>query len=92
MAPWHVADRPAFAHRGVLVDTARHFLPMDTLLRQIDALAYNKMNTLHWHAVDADSFPLELAAFPELAEKGAFSPKGRYSVAQQEQIVEYARQ
>ena len=59
---------------------------------QIDALAYNKMNTLHWHAVDADSFPLELEAFPQLATKGAFAPKATYSVAEQEQIVEYARQ
>ena len=92
MAPWAIADRPRFPYRGALIDTARHFLSVPALLRQIDALAYNKMNTLHWHAVDADSFPLELAAFPELAEKGAFAPKGRYSVAQQEQIIEYARQ
>jgi hexosaminidase len=45
------------------------------------------MNTLHWHAVDADSFPLEMAQFPELAEKGAFSSKGHYTIAQQRDVV-----
>ncbi len=73
-------------------DTARHFLPVPTLLRQIDALAYNKMNTLHWHAVDADSFPLQMDAFPQLAAKGAFTPRATYSVSEQKEIVHYARQ
>ena len=92
MAPWEITDAPAFPYRGALIDTARHFLPLPTLLRQIDALAFNKMNTLHWHAVDADSFPLEMTAFPELAQKGAFAPQGVYTVRQQEEVVEYARQ
>lgn len=90
-APWHIEDRPAFPHRGVLIDTARHFLPVPTLLRQIDALAMNKMNTLHWHAVDSQSFPLAMEAFPELAKQGAFGLEGIYSVADQRAVVAYAR-
>ena len=94
-APWHIADRPQFAHRGLMIDTARHWLPVRAIKRQIDALAATKMNTLHWHATDAASFPLELQTFPRLAAAGAFSlgaaHRMTYSVAEQEEIVEHAR-
>ena len=49
---------------------------MPTILRQIDALAINKMSVLHWHAVDGDSFTLAMESFPGLASKGAYSPRG----------------
>jgi hexosaminidase len=112
MAPWNITDMPTFPHRGVMIDTARHFLSVPTIFRQIDALSYNKMNTLHWHAVDADSFPIISAAYPNLATLGSYSSSivgpsptqsnsvsvadstvsvGMYSVAEQEEIVEYAR-
>jgi len=100
--PWNISDKPAFPHRGVMIDSARHWLSVPTILRQIDALAYNKMNTLHWHAVDADSFPIQSDTFPKLATTGSYSSSivgskstrptvGIYSVADQLQIVEYAR-
>jgi hexosaminidase len=43
-----VADFPRFAHRGALIDTARHFLPVVVLQTLIDAMAYTKLNVLHW--------------------------------------------
>lgn len=60
-------------HRGVMIDTARHFLPVSTILRTIDALQYNKMNVLHWHITDDESFPLEMFSDPEITNTGAFS-------------------
>ena len=100
--PWNISDKPAFPHRGVMIDSARHWLSVPTILRQIDALAFSKMNTLHWHAVDADSFPLQSDTFPKLATAGSYSSSilgaksqrpavGIYSIADQLQIVEYAR-
>jgi hypothetical protein len=51
--PLFVSDAPRFSHRGLLVDTSRHFLPVEALQAAIDALVYSKLNVLHWHMVDA---------------------------------------
>ena len=69
-APVYVDDAPRFQYRGLLVDTARHFLPVPHLLHVIDSLAYSKLNLLHWHIVDSQSFPCGSDVYPQLAEKG----------------------
>jgi hexosaminidase len=76
----------------VASQTARHFLPVETLKRQIDAMSFNKMNTMHWHVTDAESMPIQSQRFPMLHEKGAFGPKAFYSTAQIEELVTYAAQ
>ncbi|GIQ86874.1 beta-hexosaminidase, partial [Kipferlia bialata] len=48
-----VTDAPRFPWRGLMVDTARHFLSISAMKRQIDAVAIAKMNVLHVHLVDA---------------------------------------
>lgn len=55
-----------------MIDTARHYLPVHLIYETIDAMMYNKMNVLHWHITDDDSFPLVLNNHPELAKYGAF--------------------
>ncbi|XP_077539498.1 beta-hexosaminidase subunit beta-like [Haemaphysalis longicornis] len=86
-----IQDNPRFSYRSVLIDTARHFLPVPVIKQNLDAMAYNKFNVLHWHIVDDQSWPLHLEAFPNLTLKGAYSPRHVYSPEDVRSIIEYAR-
>ena len=55
-----VEDAPAARWRGLLVDVSRHYVPLSLLRRTIDAMAAVKLNTLHLHLTDSQSFPLLL--------------------------------
>lgn len=72
--PLYVFDRPRWRHRGLSIDIARNpFRPQD-LTRTLDAMALTKMNRLHIHATDSQSWPLEIPSLAELAHKGAYHP------------------
>eukprot|EP01043_Picozoa_sp_COSAG02_P009803 COSAG02_NODE_337_length_24268_cov_7.498738_5_plen_238_part_00 len=85
-----ISDGPRFHFRGLLIDSSRHFLPMPVLKATVDALAYNKMNVLHWHIVDGDSFPCESKTFPSLTAKGSYSENHVYTHEAIQDLVEYA--
>eukprot|EP01047_Picozoa_sp_COSAG01_P023860 COSAG01_NODE_1454_length_10256_cov_4.300748_4_plen_440_part_00 len=90
-APWTIDDAPRFQHREVLVDTARHFEPVETLKRLITSFTYSKVNTVHWHLVDSQSFPFDSKRRPLLAQKGAYSAQERYSPLDVAEVVEFGR-
>jgi hypothetical protein len=90
-APVLVDDAPRFPYRGLLVDSARHFLPVAQLLHTIDALALSKLNVMHWHIVDSSAFPCGSVTYPELAAAGAYDPSAVYSVADLAAVVAYGK-
>jgi hypothetical protein len=62
----YTCARCYFRYRGLLVDTARHYLPLSVLRQQIDALAWSKMNVLHWYAFLFHSIFFILCSFVKL--------------------------
>lgn len=86
-----ITDAPTYGHRGILLDTARNFYPVKDILRTIDAQAFNKMNVLHWHATDSQSWPLYLKSHPELSKKAAYSPEEVYSTKDIKTIIQYGQ-
>jgi hexosaminidase len=74
LAPVRISDKPTFRHRGLNLDISRNsFSPRD-VMRSLDAMATVKLNRLHIHATDAQSWPIEVPALPDLAAKGAYQP------------------
>ena len=88
-APVSISDTPRFTHRGLLIDSSRHFLPTFEIERIIDSITMNKLNVLHWHMVDAQSFPVDTPSAP-LMIKGAYSPSMTYSMDQIKSLSTYA--
>lgn len=85
-----IDDFPRFSYRGILLDSSRHFQPLKIIKQNLDAMAYNKFNAFHWHLVDDQSWPLEMATYPNLTQS-AYSPRHVYSRKDVQDIIEYAR-
>jgi len=66
-----VLDAPRFAYRGMMLDVARHFSSVDTVLRLLDCMASYKLNRFHFHLTDDEGWRLAIAALPELTGVGA---------------------
>jgi hexosaminidase len=66
-----IKDQPRFPWRGLMFDVSRHFIPIDVLKRNLDAMAAVKMNVLHWHLSDDQGFRVESKKFPKLTGMGS---------------------
>ncbi|THC44292.1 family 20 glycosylhydrolase [Massilia sp. Mn16-1_5] len=66
-----VLDAPRFAHRGMMLDVARHFADVETVLRLLDCMALFKLNRFHFHLTDDEGWRLPISSLPELTEVGA---------------------
>eukprot|EP00039_Didymoeca_costata_P020832 m.342558 g.342558 ORF g.342558 m.342558 type:complete len:587 (-) comp21568_c0_seq1:99-1859(-) len=85
----NISDTPRFKHRGVMIDTARHYLPVAFIFRILDSISMCHINVLHWHITDQQSFPLKINATMRLS-KGAWSEIDVYTADDIKNIVEYA--
>ncbi|NVO29850.1 beta-N-acetylhexosaminidase [Hymenobacter lapidiphilus] len=81
-----IQDQPRFAWRGLLIDVARHFMPVAVIKRNLDAMAATKLNVLHWHLSDDQGFRVESKTLPRLHEvSGQY-----YTQAQVREVLRYA--
>ena len=87
----YIQDAPTFAYRGIMIDTARHFLPLHLIQQNLYIMLTNKLNVLHWHMSDTQSFPYASIKFPELAQRGAYCyPECTYNTSDIEMIIDTA--
>lgn len=89
-APWVIQDEPRFGFRGLLIDTSRHYQPVEIIKQIIESMSYAKLNVLHWHIIDEESFPLEVPSYPKLW-RGSYTRWERYTLDDARDIVEFAK-
>jgi hexosaminidase len=85
-----ITDAPTYGHRGIMLDTSRNFYPVKDILRTLDGMSMNKMNVLHWHATDSQSWPLYYKSHPEISKNGAYSQDEVYNPSDVQKIIKYA--
>jgi hexosaminidase len=85
----HIEDRPRFPWRGLMLDASRHWMPVEVVKRNLDAMADVKLNVFHWHLSDDQGFRVESKRFPKLQGEG--SDGLYYTQDEIRDVVAYAR-
>jgi hexosaminidase len=88
--PVKIQDAPLYPYRGIMVDTGRNFISVSKIFEQIDGMALSKLNVLHWHLDDSQSWPMQMRSYPEMT-KDAYSPREIYTEADMRRVIAYAR-
>jgi hexosaminidase len=91
-----IVDYPRFAHRGAMLDVARHFFTVAQVERYIDEIALYKINYFHLHLSDDQGWRIAINSWPNLATYGGSTevgggPGGYYTQADYSTIIAYAR-
>ena len=94
-----IKDRPRFPWRGFMLDSARHFQPIELITQLIDRIAALKLNRFHWHLTDDQGWRLEILGYPKLTSVGAWRNNGTqttryggyYTQQQVREVVAYAK-
>jgi hexosaminidase len=84
-----IQDQPRFPWRGLMIDSARHFMPIPVVKRNLDGMEAVKMNVFHWHLSDNQGFRVESHRFPKLYEEG--SDGLFYTQEEVRDVIAYAR-
>lgn len=83
-----IHDAPRFGWRGLMIDSGRHFMPLDVIQRNLDGMEAVKLNVLHWHLSEDQGFRVESKKFPKLQEMGS---DGLYYTQEQiRDVIAYA--
>ena len=70
-----IGDGPRFRYRGMHLDVARHFQPVDFVKRYIDLMSQYKFNFFHWHLTEDQGWRIEIKKYPRLTEIGSRRPE-----------------
>lgn len=71
LSPVEIIDYPRFGYRGMELDVARHFFPVEFVKKYIDILALHNLNRFHWHLTDDQGWRVEIKKYPRLTEIGS---------------------
>lgn len=67
-----IEDAPRFGWRGLMLDVARHYQPIEAIYAVVDQMVSVKLNMLHLHLTDDQGWRFEVKRYPKLTELGAW--------------------
>lgn len=70
-----IVDSPRFAYRGMHLDVARHFEPVEFVKKFIDLMSQYKLNYFHWHLTDDQGWRIPIKKYPKLTQIGSTRPE-----------------
>lgn len=88
--------RPAYAWRGLMLDSVRTFWSVDDVCEVLDLMARYRLNRFHWHLTDDGGWRFEVPHHPLVVEVGARLPREPFvwynnvDVAKREEVVAQA--
>ncbi len=83
-----IQDQPRFAWRGLMIDSGRHFIPVEIIKHNLDGMEAVKLNVFHWHLSEDQGFRAESKRFPKLTGMG--SDGLYYTQEEMRDVVRYA--
>ena len=94
-----IEDKPAFEHRGLMLDVCRHFFEKEVIFEYLDLMAFYKMNILHFHLTEDQGWRIQIDKYPLLntissyrKEKDGTIYGGFYTKEDLKEIVAYAKE
>ena len=75
--------------RGLMIDSGRRFVPVDTLQNILTTMSAVKMNVLHLHASDMCRFGVESKRYPNLTASLTGIHEGFYKQTEIKALIEY---
>ncbi|MBK7129240.1 MAG: beta-N-acetylhexosaminidase [Crocinitomicaceae bacterium] len=94
-----IEDKPAFHHRGLLLDVCRHFFEKKVIFKYLDVMSYYKMNVLHFHLTEDQGWRIPIEKYPLLNQISSFRKEkdgtmygGFYTKDDLKEIVAYANE
>ena len=88
--PVSISDAPLYPYRGIMIDSGRNFISLPKIYEQIDGMALSKLNVLHWHLDDAQSWPVQMKSYPQMT-KDAYSAREQYAQSDIKNVIAYAQ-
>lgn len=88
-----IADKPAFALRGVMLDVGRNYASTPFIKHMARILSRYKINLLHLHLTDDPAWRVEVKRHPRLTDPSVFwktrQPGKFYTQAELQDLVDY---
>ena len=80
----HLIDGPVYPWRGLMIDTSRHFISIQTLKQTLDLMSCYRLNVLHLNLSNDQACRFRSESFPNLSDSSS------YSAEELKDLIDYA--